>query len=122
MKLVKHIYIGLIVVYFLGIAIFFLKGEIAYKMVGVNPTLLYTRSLTKEEYYALKDSDAIILSIGKNFFIFSIFMSIISYFAIDIQLVKPLIVIKIFYRICLFFSILLFLVYNANFISPGRII
>jgi hypothetical protein len=121
MKQVKYIFIGLMVVYILGIAVFFLKGEIAYKMVGVRPDVLQTRSLTREEYDALKESDSIILSIGKSFFAFSIFMSIVSYYAIDIQLFKPLIIIKIFYGICLFFSILLFFVYNVNFISPGPI-
>jgi hypothetical protein len=121
MKQVKYIFIGLVVVYILGIAVFFLKGEIAYKMVGVRPDVLQTRSLTREEYDALKESDSIILSIGKSFFAFSIFMSIVSYYAIDIQLFKPLIIIKIFYGICLFFSILLFFVYNVNFISPGPI-
>jgi hypothetical protein len=121
MNSVKNIYIGFIALYILGIAIFFLKGEIAYKIVGVRPELLQTRSLTSVEFDALKEAEPIILSIGKSFFMFSIFMSIISYFAIDIQLFKPLIIIKIFYRICLFFSILLFLVYNINFIAVGPI-
>jgi hypothetical protein len=121
MKEVKYMYIGLMMVYFLGIAIFFLKGEIAYKMVGVSPNLFKIRRLTMEEYDALENANSIILSIGKTFFAFSIFMTIVSYFAIDMRLFKPLFIIKFFYSICLCFTLLLFIVYNANFIPVGPI-
>jgi hypothetical protein len=114
MKQVKYIFIGLMVVYILGIAVFFLKGEIAYKMVGVRPELQQTRSLTIEGNYALKEVDDIILSIGKGFFMLSLFMFSCFYIALKDELFKPIWLIKIMFRTSLFFSIFLAIAYNSS--------
>lgn len=112
----KSIYIALVAIYVLSIAVFFLRYEISYRIVEVKPELVEVRSLTFEEHKSLEKAEVIRMTISRIFLISSIIMTLLSAAAAYFGLISPTNLPRVMFWVCLFFTLLMILVYGISFI------
>lgn len=99
----------------------FYKDEIAFKAVGVDPTLIEKRSLTNKEFDLFNMASKVERKINKAVVIISALFFIVSLVYLKMQWFSPAFVLKISIFISAVFTLILLLGYMIRFVPMAPI-
>ena len=114
-------YIIIIFLYLFTIVMWFYKDEIAFKAVGVDPTLIEKRSLTNKEFDLFNMASKVERKINKAVVIISALFFIVSLVYLKMQWFSPAFVLKISIFISAVFTLILLLGYMIRFVPMAPI-